>query len=395
MDRDEPVDQTEHGVEYEDAEFIALLDGAIVATLVPREVEIFRLRFGLTGGVSLTWKEVGQEIGVSGERVRQILNRSLRRLRGAGNRQIKLGHHESPAGKLLLYLQVLFVPGANDAPKRLVSLADNLLPHLPAVTHAIPLLANLAISDKRLRDEAIARAKEIHRERAVPVRHSKAQSKQSVVFDHLVMQVVWPANVTLWSIDAVHGFKRQRDVSLDSKGRAGDFYSEKLQRVVQYESQLEMRFLARLEELDQVVFYQEQPCAISYRSETQERLYYPDVLLSLQDGRILIVEVKPVFQMALHDNIAKWDVLKGYGDREGFGTMVTDGRLTLQQIYQHSIKPGYEEAVLEEVERGPISWQKYLPIRDHFQPGRRDLAAVILRNRLVWRLGPFMLCRSD
>ena len=395
MHRDEPLDQTEHGVEYEDAEFIALLDGAIVATLVPREVEIFRLRFGLTGGVSLTWKEVGQEIGVSGERVRQILNRSLRRLRGAGNRQIKLGHPESPAGKLLSYLQVLFVPGANDAPKRLVSLADNLLPHLPTVTHAILLLANLAISDKRLRDEAIARAKEIHRERAVPVRHSKAQSKQSVVFDHLVMQVVWPANVTLWSIDAVHGFKRQRDVSLDGKGRAGNFYSEKLRRMVQYESQLEMRFLARLEELDQVVFYQEQPCAISYRSGTQERLYYPDVLLSLQDGRILIVEVKPVFQMALHDNIAKWDVLKVYSDREGFGTMVTDGRLTLQQIYQHSIKPGYEEAVLEEVEHGPISWQKYLSIRDHFQPGRRDFAAVIIQNRLVWRLGPFVLCCSD
>ena len=57
MDRDEPVDQTEHGVEYEDAEFIALLDGAIVATLVPREVEmVFRLH-----GRRLVRKSVFQE----------------------------------------------------------------------------------------------------------------------------------------------------------------------------------------------------------------------------------------------------------------------------------------------------------------------------------------------
>ena len=50
-------------------------------SLEDREAKIIRLRFGLDGDSPLTLEEVGQEIGLTRERVRQIQVEALRRLR--------------------------------------------------------------------------------------------------------------------------------------------------------------------------------------------------------------------------------------------------------------------------------------------------------------------------
>ena len=52
-----------------------------LASLTPREAEVIRLRFGLDGGRDYTLEEVGQKIGLTRERVRQIQAEALRRLR--------------------------------------------------------------------------------------------------------------------------------------------------------------------------------------------------------------------------------------------------------------------------------------------------------------------------
>ena len=53
----------------------------MVKTLDPREATILRYRFGLDGGNEKTLEEVGQKFGVTRERVRQIQNIALRKLR--------------------------------------------------------------------------------------------------------------------------------------------------------------------------------------------------------------------------------------------------------------------------------------------------------------------------
>src|ERR1700674_4394731 len=53
----------------------------MVKTLDPREATILRARFGLDGGVQKTLEEVGQKFGVTRERVRQIQNIALKKLR--------------------------------------------------------------------------------------------------------------------------------------------------------------------------------------------------------------------------------------------------------------------------------------------------------------------------
>jgi RNA polymerase sigma factor (sigma-70 family) len=49
--------------------------------LPPRQREIVALRFGLNNGKRMSFKEIGQQCGISHERARQLMNRAMRTLR--------------------------------------------------------------------------------------------------------------------------------------------------------------------------------------------------------------------------------------------------------------------------------------------------------------------------
>jgi len=53
----------------------------LLDTLPPREVRVLQLRFGLCGTRQHTLNEVGQKMGITRERVRQIQAQAIRRLR--------------------------------------------------------------------------------------------------------------------------------------------------------------------------------------------------------------------------------------------------------------------------------------------------------------------------
>ena len=54
---------------------------SVLATLKEREARIIRLYFGLDGGREHTLEEIGGMLGVTRERVRQLRDRALKRLR--------------------------------------------------------------------------------------------------------------------------------------------------------------------------------------------------------------------------------------------------------------------------------------------------------------------------
>ena len=62
----------------------------VLNTLTPREERIIKMRFGLEDGTEHTLEEVGQNFGVTRERIRQIEAKALRKLRHPGrNRSLR------------------------------------------------------------------------------------------------------------------------------------------------------------------------------------------------------------------------------------------------------------------------------------------------------------------
>ena len=54
---------------------------ALIRLLPDREVEILTRRFGLDGNETVTLEEIGHQFGVTRERVRQLQNAALAKLR--------------------------------------------------------------------------------------------------------------------------------------------------------------------------------------------------------------------------------------------------------------------------------------------------------------------------
>ena len=52
-----------------------------LSTLPPRDAKVLRLYFGLEGGREHTLEEIGSMLGVTRERVRQIKEKAIRRLK--------------------------------------------------------------------------------------------------------------------------------------------------------------------------------------------------------------------------------------------------------------------------------------------------------------------------
>lgn len=75
----ENVDATDHLVTSED---LRNRIAAVLKTLKPLDRGIMIDLFGLDGGIPLTLKEVGEKVGLTRERVRQIRQRSLKKLEG-------------------------------------------------------------------------------------------------------------------------------------------------------------------------------------------------------------------------------------------------------------------------------------------------------------------------
>ncbi len=79
-----PFDQM---VRENDAELVQ----EVLATLTPRENSILAMRFGLDDGRPKTLEEIGARLGVTRERIRQIQEEALKKMR------VKIAEHEAPA----------------------------------------------------------------------------------------------------------------------------------------------------------------------------------------------------------------------------------------------------------------------------------------------------------
>jgi hypothetical protein len=377
------IDQDENFAEY----FILAQEDA----LTPRQSRIIDLRYGFANGEHYTLQQIGQEFGLSKERIRQILQQSLRKIRSKGKRQISRRETDSPCARLLLYLESVLRPEEPGNLDRIFVFSKDELGYLPQQTKALPLIVYLLYGQRESSKQDFAKLNKSYQEEVVSI---KRATKLVSELNNLLLYIIWPREV-IKKIDWSE-LCREREVSPKGVGVSGSFFSEKMFRDVQYESHLELQFLLKLEQAKDIIFYQEQPFIIPYQFEGLPRNYYPDVFFAFEDGRGVVVEIKPRYQMALYKNLIKWSALYTFCIQNGWGLLATDGKRSFQQFQHDEIPEEYQTAMLSALANsadGTLCWKEYRNIRDQHHATWNDLLALILKNRLIWTLQPFVLKR--
>lgn len=361
---------------------LPVLVHAIEEALPSRIATILTLRFGLVNGEGQTLAEVGVEMGVSRERIRQLVDRGIRTLRRRGA-EGELG----PSFILIDRVETEVRPDEPGVTVRCSDLAANELAHL-SLNSAAWLLLSLAGVRGWRRTHLIAGVTSYVRVEQTRGRSVEAERRRLRKFDDLVNSAFWPRHMDERDAPPLQAARRPRL----SEERGGHFTSEKLGRSVEFESQLERSFLCEAETLASVRTYQEQPLAIEYEFGDRVRIYYPDVLLVLADGRVLVVELKPRFQMALSENLAKWRAAIRFCHAHGWGFLVTDGARSLRSYLERELDEALADQVVAAAsEAGGIDWATYEVIRTASAIPTEDFLAVVLQRRLEWSLAPFLL----
>lgn len=141
--------------------------------------------------------------------------------------------------------------------------------------------------------------------------------------------------------------------------------------------------------------YQEQPCKVSYcRIDGERSIYIPDVLITLTDGRVLLIEVKPLWQMAVTDNLLKSRAGQRFAHENGWGWItVAHGGRSFSDLLRHEIEPAAQHALARALATGPITWPTMLQLRQETRITALDVAAYAAQRDVALSVTPYRLGR--
>ncbi|MEU5775081.1 sigma factor-like helix-turn-helix DNA-binding protein [Streptomyces venezuelae] len=377
-----------------DADTVLVLRELVAAAVnemsADRDREVLSRRLGLEDRPAQTLETVGQSLGVSRERVRQLQTRAVRRLAAA----------DAPASlklrELLADLScVRRVPPEAGPPaaERLLDLSDVLLPTVPP-RQAIPLIARLAGADKVRADNLAAEASTIrilrHEAARREVTRERRIERSSRRWEALGGAITWfgepapaPPRTALETL---------REEENADRGRFGVWTCPKLGRDVSYESETELGVIQLLSHAPQIAYYQEQPLAIGYEFAGRQRTYYPDLLAATVDGRCILIEVKPVYEMAMAVNVAKYRATEEFCRLRGWGLLVTDGHRTRRLLEDRAVDPRLETALIAALDaQGELTWPQVIAAADALPLDSLSLCSLILKHDWTWHSRPYRL----
>jgi hypothetical protein len=379
-----------------DADTVLVLRELVAAAAedVPKERdrEIISRRLGLHDQPAQTQEKVAEALGISRERVRQLQTRAIR----------SMARSAAPASrKVRRVLSELScadrVPPDTGPPaaERLLDLADVLLPSVTP-RQAVPLLARLAGADKVRADNLAAEAATIRMLRHESARREATQQRRieraTERWAALETEVNWFGTPEPAPPRAELEMLREEN----SGGRDfGAWHCPKLGRDVAYESETELRVVQLLSFAPQIAYYQEQPLAISYEFAGQQRTYYPDLLVATADGRCILIEVKPVYEMAMAVNVAKYRAAEAFCRSKGWGLVATDSKRTRRLLENRPVDPHVEAALSAALdEHAELAWPQVHAALGALPLDSLSLAALILKRGWAWYIRPYRLRRG-
>ena len=98
----------------------------------------------------------------------------------------------------------------------------------------------------------------------------------------------------------------------------------KNKKEVTYDSPYEKKIIEDLDKCSFVKKIKTQSLIINYKSVTKDKKYFPDLQVLLDDGRIVLIEVKPFKEMVNKKNLLKHEALKKYCKKNRYGYAILD-----------------------------------------------------------------------
>lgn len=377
-----------------DADTVLVLRELVAAAVgempADRDREVLSRRLGLNDHPAQTLEGAGEALGISRERVRQLQTRAIRRL---AKTAAPAARRLRPVLAELSCVSRVAPAEGPSAAERLLDLADVLLPSV-APRPAASLVARLAGADKVRADNLAAEASTVRVLRHQAARREAARQgrveRATRRWAALVDDVDWfgasepaPPRAQLETL---------REEGTGAGARFGTWHCPKLDRDVAYESETELRVIQLLGFAPQIAYYQEQPLAIGYEFAGKRRTYYPDLLAATVDGRCVVVEVKPVYEMAMAVNVAKYRAVEEFCRSRGWGLLATDGYRTRRLLERRTVDPRLESALIAALDaRGELTWPQLRAAAGSLPLDTLSVCALILKHGWAWHSRPYRI----
>ncbi|AWG64777.1 RNA polymerase subunit sigma [Mycobacteroides abscessus] len=383
---DQPV--IEWGQPGQESELGPLIVQVVNEISDARNRYIMARRLGIMDGPN-TLEVIGEGLGITRERVRQLQNRAIDRMQRDARRRGSAG----------ATLSVIF--GFLDKePTAVDALAETLLGAAEELFRCNPiwLVKLVTRMGGRTSEQAEELAASVAAFRETKRRHQRElayQLMQVATCDRIVDKWVHAAYWPPLSQDSAsaHGLQRRRMPTPSGSAVVGSFTSEKTGAEIYFESLLEESVFTAAESSSRIQSYQEQPCEISYIGEDRlEHIYYPDLILTLDDGRVLLVEVKPLWQMALTSNRIKCGAGQRYAAQHGWGwvTVGSSGQ-SYRDLEQREISDLTRRCLAAALNEGPVSWIQLQELRTRTPITAMDVAAFAVQENAGLELFPYRL----
>ena len=218
--------------------------------------------------------------------------------------------------------------------------------------------------------------------------------KQNSQLTDITNKIIWFDHVKSWTLEEIHQITPHRNYDPNKKyleSEAGEFYSNKLQRNVFYESMLEKKFYKRLEKSHEVIYYVEQGITITY----DRGKYTPDAIVFLDDGKGFVVEIKPLTEMANQSVQKKFKALLDFCEETGLGATLTDGRTDINHIFETIPNLAFEESILQSLkEFKKLTYGKVKELKNKYQVTTIHLLQCIIKNNLSYNSMPTFIWKT-